>query len=182
MMGACVVCAETTFDWSQTIFVYITQGSKQGSKHWCTPPLKRSGDPLSLLSSAKSHQPRSADCMPCLQLDGRRLQSRTPQLGYFSLSLFPLYCHCREKGENPIMANTWGPSAVSSLGQLEFCLNVGCFIVRYRNKSGLQYFNPWWTTGAKNRDVVNFWITYHGLEIEENNTNTTQSQYRLMQK
>ena len=28
MMGACVVCAETMLDWSQAIFVYITQGSK----------------------------------------------------------------------------------------------------------------------------------------------------------
>ena len=27
-MGECVVCAKTMLDWSQTIFVYITQGSR----------------------------------------------------------------------------------------------------------------------------------------------------------
>ena len=31
---------------------------------------------------------------------------------FLVLSLFPLYCHWREKGEKRIMAKTWGPSAV----------------------------------------------------------------------
>ena len=76
MIGACVMSAETTLDWSQTIFVYITHGSK--GNHQSTTSLKCSGDSLSSPSWAPwGHQPRSADCMLCLDHEDRQSRSHT---------------------------------------------------------------------------------------------------------